>query len=231
MLHFNNSRIFINDLKLCILPGKIQSTSLSCAIYNKTYLHWKQIWSQVLNLENDLHSDTFLRQDLICPIIYKNEQIIGLICCTFFDGKVDAYLDQSYLSGFKNKISSDEFAREFMSIEYLSVDEQYRKTKIGFSLGDVLLGLSMKVFLQSSAQFVLGTARSVIKVDRNCFDFGFSNLGEIQKYGHPCTLIYNSRTTCRENSSPILNEIISYLWQNRDDRTYIPKLNNNNKTA
>lgn len=212
------------NLRWYMMPGNFLNPNIHHELYEKTYQHWKQMWTKILNVGKNLNSDTFIRQDILCPLVYKKD-VIGLIGCNFFNLKQEATKDHSYTSVFpKEQLANfSEDNSISMSIEYLTVSPDFRKSIIHISLGDILLGLSMKVFANSNASFVLGTARSKIHVDKMCYQFGFQPFGEIDKFGHPCTLIINTKKTLTNHSNLAVHSCINKLWLGREN-----VLNNNN---
>ncbi|MES2768746.1 MAG: hypothetical protein V4596_06330 [Bdellovibrionota bacterium] len=212
-----NQKKILSNLSWNILPGKLINPGIHHELYEKTYKHWRQMWTEILDVKENLNSDSFLRQDLVCPLTIENS-VVGLICCTFFNKNQQAYSSHSYISDFPKDIFKNNFDGELiMSIEYLTVHPEFRKSFLDVSLGDVLLGLSMKIFENSVAQAVLGTARSKIHVDQMCYRFGFKPFGEINKFGHPCTLIITDRSTLQTHPELKTQKLIDQLWDGRND--------------
>jgi hypothetical protein len=210
---------FLSELSCSLFPGRAAASAPFLQLNNKTYTHWNEIWSDILQLPpgTSLSSDNFLRQDAICSIHYQG-LIVGMIAGSFFNFDQLAYRDHSYLRAFPQERLRQDCkgdASNIRSIEYLSVDNRFRKSKIGFSIGSILLGLSMKIFAESRARIVLGTARSKIHVDEMCYKFGFTPCGEMDKFGHPCTLILNSKNTLKDHDDPIVYKATQDLWNKR----------------
>lgn len=216
--HFSNSQI-LSDLSCSLFPGRTKASSPCLRINNETYVHWNEVWSDILQLPQGtlLSSDNYLRQDVICSIHYKSV-VVGMIAASFFNLDQIAYRDHSYIRVFSQERlnqENDPRISNIMSIEYLSVDNRFRKSEIGISIGSVLLGLGMKIFSESDSHIVLGTARSKIHVDEMCYKFGFRPCGEMEKFGHPCTLIVNSKNTLKNHDDPVIYEITQNLWSSK----------------
>lgn len=198
----------------CSYPG-----SPFLKINNDTFSHWKKTWEQILQLKDGsgLPSDNFLRQDMICAIRHEAE-VVGMIAASYFCLDQLAYEYHSYLQPFLASSGFDRsaaLAQQVMSIEYLSVVPKFRKGELGISLGSVLLGISMEVFRSSDSCMVLGTARSKIHVDEMCYKFGFTPCGEMEKFGHPCTLILNTKDTVRRHDDLLVVRAVRTLWEQR----------------
>ena len=128
-------------------------------------------------------------------------------------------MDHAYLKPFPGDIFSPDQSthQHSMSIEYLSVAPNLRKSNLPISLGSALLGISMKVFSESNAYSVLGTARKKLHVDQLCYEFGFEPVGNIEKFGLNCTLISNTKETLRAHPDKQTNELVERLWKTKLD--------------
>lgn len=211
----------LSEMKIDLFPAKAKADSEFALIHDATFQHWRKIWQSILKLpaNSPLNSDNFLRQENICALSFQGE-VVGMIANSFFPLRLSAYQDHSYLREFsleKLHSAASDSKGLAMSIEYLSVDERFRKNELGVSLGSILLGISMEMFRSSPAAVVLGTARSKIHVDEMCYKFGFSPCGEMEKFGHPCTLILNTKATLREHDDLTVRRSVRALWQNRVD--------------
>jgi hypothetical protein len=209
----------LSELSCSLFPARAAAFSPFLQINNKTYAHWKEIWSETLKLpQGDLLSaDNFLRQDVICSLQYR-QTVIGVISSSYFNLDQMAYEDQAYLRVYPLEQLRQENAAGsplIMSIECLSVDKRFRKSELGISIGSVLLGLGMKIFSESSSKIVIGMARSKNHVDEMCYKFGFQPFGKIEKHGHPCTLIVNSRQTLKSHDDLLVYKTVKSLWEKK----------------
>ncbi|MFZ4403940.1 MAG: hypothetical protein ACOYOK_07545 [Pseudobdellovibrionaceae bacterium] len=228
MLSVEKNRIenIIDNIDTFIFEDTKYLNNYELSIYNQTYQHWYRVWNDLLRSSSDsiLTSDNFLRQSKVCSLVYNN-QVIGMIAASFFDLNIEAYKDHSYLLPFKsidlNRIRSETNSL-IMSIEYVSVEPVFRKKDLGISIGTLLLGLSMKVFDESNAVAVLGTARNQMHVDEMCFNYGFKPIGQISKYGHPCTLILNNKEQLKNHDNHLIFESVNRLWTKRNKKQQQP---------
>lgn len=180
-----------------------------------TFKHWHSIWEDVLKLENSLNSDSFLRQDILCPITYEL-QTVGLFATSYYNINLLPYHYHSYLENFDiQKLGNISTSGILMTIEYLSVHKEFRKNILNLSLGNVLLGLAMKVLKNGPADTVLGTARTKNHVHEMSYQFGFQSIGQMSKFGHPCELVFNTDKNIKSHSDPLTNHTIERLWKEK----------------
>ena len=217
----------LNNLELFILPGKYLKVDEYTSIYNKTYSHWKKIWVEILDSKQNTKSDNFMRQDFLCSLMLNGE-VVGLITCYFFNPNLIAVNDHSYLKPFpSDQYSAPDNKSYSMSIEYLSVSPNLRKSYMPISLGNVLLGISMKVFEESGAYSVLGTARNKLHVEKMCYEFGFKPIGKIEKFGLDCTLIVNLIDSLKKHPDFLTRKTIDSIWSKKVDLVRQININSN----
>ena len=223
----------LRNSKIYLIPGKFQSAGKYYDIYEKTYIHWRQMWEDILDSGKNTNSDNFIRQDILCPIVFRSD-VIGLIGCNFFALNQKVSLDHSFTKSFpKETFKNISESSSFMSIEYLSVHPEFRKSIIGYSLGDVLIGLSMEIFKKSNAIFVLGTARKKNNVNKMCNQFGFKEIGNIERFGLNCSQILNSQESVKEHPDKFVKNIIDDLWKTKESAIEITNFDyrNNSRRA
>ena len=97
-----------------------------------------------------------------------------------------------------------------MTVEYISANWRWRRK--GASLGKLIVGLSQKFFIESSATVSVGTAVKASGVPRMVEDFGFRSLGTIDRYGLDCELVINNRETNKDPDDVDLARLVQELW-------------------
>jgi hypothetical protein len=81
------------------------------------------------------------------------------------------------LTKIKEKLQSKNSYSDIYTLEYLTVPEEYRKSKIGYSLGDMICRLAVDTIKRSTfGNGVIAVCRTQNKVDRifkkmNCTEF------------------------------------------------------------
>lgn len=192
-------------------------------ILNRIYSLWQEIWEKVFSekgLNGAANPDDFFRQHLVHALL-KGEQVVGFIMGTRFDPRINSHLDHSYISqlqldNLRNKLPHE--SARILSMEYLSVNEKFRKTLIdGISFGELLIGLSLKSLGSIGCDFAVGTPRMDIHVDRMASRMGMWRLQEpIQKYKYQCDVVASRRLDIRQIADPQMEALVNSLWSQQN---------------
>ena len=200
-------------------------------LHNKVYAFWRNFWTRVLEKNRSPHSlkiEDFFRQDLIGVLLHDGEPI-GLHCSTYFNLNQTSAIDHPYFSssfsGDYLKFLHAENKKVGLTIEYLTIDEAWRKQNFKYSLAEVLIGLHVELFKKSQADCIVAVARTDLKVHKMADKFGYSVIGEeVIKHNTPCALITCSKEETREHPDVEVSEHISKLWgQHLDLREVRPE--------
>lgn len=107
-----------------------------------------------------------------------------------------------------------------MSIESLTVDSNWRKSKIGISLGEVLIGSSLRYESVLNIDANIAPTRNDRGVNKLCYNFGFSCFKSNLDYkGFEIDLVAGFKNKVRLSSDPMVNRFIDHLWASRVDLT------------
>lgn len=193
----------------------------SLTISDQAYNFWQSFWNQVFK-DNQTDSitkeDTYIKQDIIAAITYKGE-IVALHLYTFYNLNSSICANNPYL-----KIIPTEKFKKFennglktgMAMEYLSVNKEFRKSKIGFSLGDVLIGLGLNLVRYLNVDCVFGITRDDRGVDKISEKFGGQSFHSgFNLHNTPCSFSVISSKTCLQNPDPFVANFIQNLWKKR----------------
>jgi hypothetical protein len=200
------------DLSCTVLPGRYRSGENIPELYNSFYRYWCKTWGDVLTACGNpgaLNAENFLRQDLIV-ILHQGFEIAGAISSSYFNLAAEPIYDHPYLKAFPSELMDSFRAKKvghIISGEYLSVAPGFRKSTTDAPLSDILIGLLMKVFVQSEAKMTLATTIKPAKVHKIGEKYGWSELGSFNKYGLDCVLLCNSR---QPSSCPICRRILEF---------------------
>ena len=120
-----------------------------------------------------------------------------------------------------------------MSLEYLTVNEGWRKKNIGLSLGNVLVGLSGLVLKAVDYDASVAPSRSDVGVTNMACDIGGEVVvPNIEMHKTKCDLIAIRKSRLVPHPSEPVNELVQRLWNKRKDYTkYTLNFNNEIKNA
>jgi hypothetical protein len=145
-------------------------------------------------------------------------EIIGLHLYDFFDLSKSEDRESPYFrqlpQGFFDKYIQGQFTL-IMSGEYLTVSPPFRgkKTKIPFS--QVIVSLCAKVFLNSSAELVIGISRKDKKVDQLTKNLGAEPKDQINCHKISCEIMVARRQDISTKLDPMLQNLVESLWNHR----------------
>jgi len=219
----------VENIQCSFLPGKFNPFEKTPELYNKAYHSWKNTWGKIFSdagSPDSLNVENFLRQNVVVTLHHRNE-VIGLVTATFFNLTSDVSVQHPYLKPFPSKMTTlltESKSGMYMTGEYLAVHPDYRKSKLGVSLSEVLIGLIQKIFTLSQAQILFGTAVRPKKVHESCFGYGYQECGAFEKYGLDCVLLFNTQANVREHENPEIRDLINFFWNHRSDFTILKTL-------
>jgi hypothetical protein len=103
-----------------------------------------------------------------------------------------------------------------MSLEFLSVFPEYRKSKLGLSLAQILMSLSLKSAIELKADAITGIARKELKVDVLCREFGCRSLVPTVKRGNlECEIIWYLPEDIKTHHDLQIERLSNSLWESR----------------
>jgi hypothetical protein len=214
----------LRDVCCTFLPGKYPNGVPVPSLYNEVYRHWKTIWGDIFTKAGSpasLNAENFLRQDAII-VLHRKEEIVGLLTSSFFNLSASPIFDHPYLRPFSEdlvqKLKND--GRGMVcTAEYLSVHPEFRKSLVGVSLFEVLIGLGLKMVFKLDAKMMLATTVRPAKVYECGPRFGWVEAGTIQKYGLDCLLHFITPELAHSNTEPDVAELVEEYWSRRNDST------------
>lgn len=168
----------IDNLKLLILPGKGASAA-QLDQYNKVYDCWRQLWStafkqEILQVDSDLYSNDFTRQDEVLALFYQGE-CVGLSCLRSVDFNEEATKDDAYFSRWNEftlrKLNS--YGKRVLICSQLTVSPKFRRSYLGISWKDLLVALSARRLLDTECEVMIGAVRRVRGMEKASYRSGF----------------------------------------------------------
>jgi hypothetical protein len=221
----------LDSCKYMVLPGKPAPNFNGVAIYNSAYDYWKTFWKDVYSQvgeKGDLNTDDFLRQDFI-GVLMHDEEIVGMHLYNLFDLSMRAHMDQRFMSkGFGElyfRQLKNKKVKTAMSLEYLTVDPLWRKSVIGISVAEILIGLALKIQKSLDIDAGIGKSRADVKVTQMVERFGAKVLGnKILIHNITTDLIVFFKNEITPHPDKTINQYVDKFWKYRTDLTArIPK--------
>jgi hypothetical protein len=175
---------------------------------------WRSAFAEV-DPELRLRSDVFLTQREVSAV-FHGDCPVGLMMYDFRDLRMKAHRDMSYFKHYPSDVLEHLLAEgqeEVMMTGQLTVHPDWRKSKIGPFMSDVLMGLSVKRFVDSSASIKLACTRNDRGIQNLCYRFGAVPLRRgHEAYGIPCDVVAFHKGDVRDSDLPGLARIIDRLW-------------------
>ncbi len=172
----------IQNIKCIILPGHIRDCKPEyLELYNRVYEFWHYFMGMEMRSENltelteKLASDGFMLFGDIYVLVYmplrrdgdkaeaaEKREIVGIFCFDDKDVTSSAVLGQSYFKHYPKDILRDYIlpSKKVMTIGHLLVHPEWRRSKIGIGLSDILVWFMHQRFLDSGANLMIYFTRN-----------------------------------------------------------------------
>lgn len=215
-------KVSANNLRFCLLPSGNPPAHL-VEHHNAAYDLWLDVWTNVftqLKFDTSHLLDDFIRQDLIAVIFAGNvPAAVHLYSFLSIDSKVSrahSYLGGNFSDLFFSKLARNN-VRNIMSMEYMTVHPDWRKSKCDIHLGQVLVGLAAQTMLQFGADAAIAPARRDHKVHELAYAVGGESvMSNVMNHNVPCDLLMCHRDRIKSHTDPAVEEVISGLWAKRE---------------
>ena len=185
----------------------------------KAFETWLKVWTDTYKGRDfEVKAEEFIRHDLICAVMADGEAA-AVHCYSFFDLSSKPDVSTKYFQFFSPTFVEKMKQRDIhtvMSMEYLTVNEKYRSSVIGFSLGRALIQLGVRLFENSPGHAIVAPARKDVKVHEMAYDCGFTCIEpDVIQRGFTCDMIAYFKGDHKNVSDPFLSRICDRLWDNR----------------
>lgn len=219
----------LKQLEYHLLPGKvIKGSQDTLHLYNLAYSYWKTFWSAVLKdlgSHDAINPDDFIRQDFVaCLFEPKAQKIVSLHLYTLFDIRSIAASEHSYISHnySKNLIQDlrNKGITSLISFEYMTVDPEWRKSKLGYSLVPMMTGLGLNILKDFDIHAAIAPARKDVRANEAAYHFGFRCLeAGITKHNVPCDIVLGINGEIRPSFESKTRDLIENFWIKKFDHT------------
>lgn len=198
--------------------------------HDQAYKLWKKNWQDTfaqLKSEAKLRADDFTRQQVISAL-FSGDTAVGLLLHTHFNLDLEAVREHTYLSTYPAEIINslrEQGCAEVLSMEYLTLDENWRKHLVGVSMAEVILGLGVKVLEASGFGSMLVVTRNEKKVNEILYGYGARCLApNLTKHNVAVDLVSLDRGKTHPGEHSEVNQLIDHFWRRRQDTVGVENL-------
>lgn len=205
-----------------VLPGTVTPQFYRYATYLNVYNFWKKTWiDEMTKAGGDpgvVMADDFLRQSEI-SVVLSGEEVVAMLMSTLYDLSCAPHRDVKYFSKFP-ELTLKKLAEKgplVQTMEFLTVNPEWRAARAGVSMGPVLIGLVIKRATRAKASASVGVARVDNRVDEAMMRFGGTPLCKVTKANIECNIVSIYQHLLKPNPKPEVEEKIAELWQAQKD--------------
>lgn len=216
----------INNLQFTIMPGcsYFLGSSELCDVHNRAYVFWKNFWINVLEMNNSnesLNLDSFYRP-YITTLLHNEDEIAGMHMYSAFDLRQISHKEHSYFQlSYPNEFLTSLYesgVESLLTMEFLTVSPNWRKSLIGFSLAEVIMSLGIKIFQSLDIDCFITLARADVKVPDLLRKINFTRYGEmLQRHNTPCEAMLLNRKDVISHPDARIDNLVNKFWNERED--------------
>jgi len=191
--------------------------------HNELFSLWKKVWTDTLHklqLDASRLSDEFMRQDLIAAIFVDDTPITAHLYSFFsidsIASREHGYLNGNYPEIFFQKLKNLQ-VREVMSMEYMTVHPDWRKSKVAVHIPMVMGGLAMETLKLFKADAAIAPARRDHKVQELAPAYGGESLiTNVMNHNILCDLLLCQRKNIKSHASSEIMGMVNDLWARKE---------------
>jgi hypothetical protein len=212
-------------LRCYIFPGHIRDCLPQYRdLYETAYCFWHDTMREemeqagLLDHAKNLSSDIYLLHEEVCCLFYEKE-VVGVFLFDIKDLKSQSVRDHSYFRNYPKSILDTHIysCQKIMTIAHLLVHPDWRRSKIGMGVSDLLVGFMSKKLLDSHSDLLIYWTRDNRKTHELGQKYGGQVLLDHFSYaGLPSTIISVKPDQVKIDAhDPIVNTLIDQLWARR----------------
>ncbi len=193
--------------------------------YNSVYKAWHKGWVSTfeeLKSEAIPTATDFLRQNIVGGVFHE-DTVIGLQCYSFFQLGAQSHLDHSYFKTYPQQSLDALRVRgltQLMTMEYLYVNPDWRRSLVGFSLADIICTLGLRIFKMTDAQALISITRNQRKVNDMLYNKGAYPLcDELTLHNVGVDIICFEKEKVVDNQTGLEASLTEKLWNQKQDVT------------
>ena len=208
-------------------------------IHDRAFNSWMEImhdaFKEVGNPDiSHLHED-FVRQQVVSCLCSKGEVI-----ATFLHSFASIYTRATRSFRYMKDNFPDTFFEQIkkrgitnvMTSNYMAIHPDWRRGKHSIQVAPVMVGLSLRVRDLFEADAFIGVWRNDRKVNQLAYDQGGECIvANVRNHNTPCDLILMDSRTIYKYPSPQVKRDVTWLWENRVNAFYEPRIRVERKVA
>jgi len=193
-------------------------------VRDSAYRFWKSFWTDVYRaVGNDEgpHDDDFHRQTYL-SVITENDEVVALHTYTIFDLASEADRNHSYFRRYYSTDAIDALRRSgvkrAMTMEYFSVNRDWRSKHVGMSFASVVAGLGVRLAQNIGVDAIVSAARTDVGADRIGKAFGAETVATTQVNGVNTELLVFHRDAMHAHADATIEQWVQHFWDRREHR-------------
>lgn len=217
------------QLEYLVLDTQLLPGDPSTRLHNQAFAFWSGFWNDVykaVGTADRTNADQFRRHNAFSLIVHQGVPI-AMHAYTFFNLELDADRSHSFFTNSFTpkamKAMDQAGMKHVMTMEYFSVAKEWQKRSRDVAMGIVLLSLSQKFFLETTADTWIGVPRADIGVAKLCYSMGAVPLDQgLTLHGAKSDIIGVPRNQAKWVGSDADKALVQSLWEKRDIRCPLP---------
>lgn len=217
----------VNDLQYVLLPGRFNPGFEGSALYDKAYDYWLKFWNQVYvdnGTTDQADGADFQRADIVALLI-SGDEIASMHLYSIVNLENAASSHYPYFAGEHGRSFYEALKplslKTAMTLEYLTVNPDWRKSKIGFSLTPVVCGLAYEIQKTLKVDVTLGRCRQDVRSHELMLERGgqilLPDIVMHKTSTHFCVLRLDDLKP--HHPDPVVTNLTQSFWMNRRDLT------------
>jgi len=209
------------NLQYVIVPGQWPNPEMR-DLYLNVYNCWERVWTEAFRElgkpEGYLKSDAFTRQDYVGGVLV-NGQCQALCFYRWADPALPTMAKDSYFANWSETHIQKLRSRgdRIVVCSNFTVAKEARRTTLGFSMKDLLMGTVAKTFLWLNADGMTAALRRDRNVHGVCGKWGAQEIAYEVPSGHGDTveLMGFFRDVIQKHPRQDLSDLVDTLWEKR----------------
>lgn len=203
-------------------------------VHNRVYQLWKNVWEQTLQeLRLPTHelANEFGRQNRIVAICHQFQPVAIHLYSHFHLGsrasQESSYLAENYPPLFFEKLKQRGI-KTVMSMEYMTVHPDWRKSRGSIHIGAVLGALGLNCMKLHQLDACIAPARKDHKVHLLAHaQGGESIISDVFNHNVICDLVLLERNKVIDHPNPDISQLVKQLWSSRIEDSSGPTSHSN----
>jgi hypothetical protein len=214
-------------------PNNLYPIPSELILRNNIFNYWKNFWSEIYSSAGSIESfktDDFFRQKQICVITDK-DQIVAVHLYTYFNLNCHIAKNHSYFNFYNDEflsIISSKNISTVMSMEFMTLNSNYRKSKTKIPYALILAYLGALNFNLSGVDAIIAPARKDVGVHKMSYLLGFDCIQkDVMQRNFMCDMVALKKGNLIFPEDLNIREEVEKLWMNRTDYTSIAESQSN----